>query len=209
MSSRKRTSRKRSKTPLLLVVVAVGAIAFGITRIDFGEAIREITLPLEHAALIRAEADDPDIAQTVESGEIALPGTDSALLAAVIYAESRFQDQTSSAGARGLMQITPDTADTIEKLSGGETFEYEDLANPELNIRYGSYYLRYLLYLYDGNEVAALAGYNAGPGNADSWGGAGMDIDDIGLDETHDYVEEVLAKREQYRQNYAEDLGID
>lgn len=209
MSGRKSTSRKRSKRPLLLAVVAVGAIAFGITRIDFGEAIREITLPLEHEALIRAEAVDPDIAQTVDSGAIALPGTDSALLAAVIYAESRFQDQTSSAGARGLMQITPDTADTIEKLSGGETFEYEDLADPELNIRYGSYYLRYLLYLYDGNEVAALAGYNAGPGNAESWGGAGMDIDDIGLDETHDYVEEVLAKRDQYRQNYAEDLGTD
>ena len=216
--SRKRTTRrparrsrrpaKRSRLPIVLAVAGAAAVAFGVSRIDFGEAIREITLPLEHEELIRQEAADEDIASTVE-GEIALPTTDPALLAAVIYAESRFRDQTSSAGARGLMQITPDTADTIEKLSGGETFTYEDLANPELNIRYGSYYLRYLLYRYGGNEVAALAGYNAGPGNADAWGGSGMEVGDIGLDETHDYVEEVLDRRAEYRRRYAEELGID
>ncbi len=91
----------------------------------------------------------------------------------MIYEESKFEDQTSSAGARGLMQITPDTADTIENLSGGETFVYEDLADPELNIRYGTFYLAYLLDKYDGDVVAALAAYNAGEGNADAWGGAG------------------------------------
>ena len=56
------------------------------------------------------------------------------------------------------MQITPDTADTIETLSGGETFVFEDLANPDLNIRYGTFYLNHLLDRFGGNEVAALAG---------------------------------------------------
>ena len=69
------------------------------------------------------------------------------------------------------MQITPATAKEIERLSGGTTFKLEDLSDPELNIRYGTFYLRQLLDRYGGNEVAALAAYNAGPGNADKWGG--------------------------------------
>ena len=129
------------------------------------------------------------------------------LIAAVIYEESKFEDQTSTAGARGLMQITPDTADTIENLSGGETFVYDDLADPELNIRYGTFYLAYLLDKYDGDVVAALAAYNAGEGNADEWGGAGMKIDDIEFPETYDYVQDVLDRRDEYRQKYATSSG--
>jgi soluble lytic murein transglycosylase len=192
----------------VLGLLVAGAIAFVLSRIDFGDALREITLPLRHDDIIRAEANDEDIA-LVAGEEIVLPATDPALLAAVIKQESNFHDQTSSAGARGLMQITPDTADTIEQISGGATFEYDDLADPELNIRYGSFFLRYLLHLYDGNEVAALAGYNAGIGNADAWGGAEMDVGDIAFDETRGYVESVLELREQYRDNYADELGLD
>ena len=102
----------------------------------------------------------------------------------MIKQESDFRDQTSHAGARGLMQITPDTADTIETLSGGETFVYEDLANPELNIRYGTFYLRHLLDRFGGNEVAALAAYNGGPENAEAWGGGELEFEDIPFPET-------------------------
>ncbi len=193
---------------LILATLLAGATFLAVTRIDFGETIREITLPLQYDAVIREEAADEDIARTLTEGEIPLPKTDPALLAAVIYAESRFRDQTSTAGARGLMQITPETADTIESLSGGQTFEYEDLADPDLNIRYGSYFLRYLLYLYDGNEVAALAAYNAGIGNADAWGGSNLERNDIEFPETRDYVDEVLTKRDEYRKNYAKELGL-
>ena len=101
------------------------------------------------------------------------------LIAAVIYAESRFRDQTSHAGARGLMQITPSTAKVIERLSGGQTFKFEDLSDPDINIRYGTFYLRYLLEKFDDNEIAALAAYNAGETNVAAWGGSSLGLDDI------------------------------
>jgi soluble lytic murein transglycosylase len=106
------------------------------------------------------------------------------------------------------MQITPETADVIERLSGGETFVTEDLADPDLNIRYGTFYLGYLLDRYDGNRVAALAAYNAGPTNVDRWGAAGLEIGDIQFEETENYVREVLDKRRDYRRRYAKELGL-
>src|SRR5690606_8403357 len=105
-------------------------------------------------------------------------------------------------------QITPDTADTIENLSGGETFVYEDLADPELNIRYGTYYLGHLLEKYEGDLFAVLSAYNAGEGNADRWGGPELDLDDITFPETRNYVEAVLETRDRYREKYARELGL-
>ena len=98
------------------------------------------------------------------------------------------------------MQITRDTADTIETLSGGQTFVYDDLANPDLNIRYGTFYLNHLLDRFDGNVVAALAGYNGGPENVEKWGGSDLQIDDIPFPETRSYVEDVLASARVPRQ---------
>lgn len=190
----------------LLVGVVVIAVAAWQSLSRDGQ-IPGFGLPLEHADIIRAEADDPDTAHTL-SGDIELPPIDPALIAGVIFQESKFLDQTSDAGARGLMQITPDTADTIESLSGGSTFTFDDLADPELNIRYGTFYLRYLMDKYGGDEAAALAAYNAGEGNADEWGGADLELSDITFPETRAYVDEVLEKQEQYRKEYAEELGI-
>jgi soluble lytic murein transglycosylase len=132
---------------------------------------------------------------------------DASLIAAVIYSESRFHDQTSHADARGLMQITPGTANEIESKSGGTTFELADLSDPQINISYGTYYLRELLERYEGNKVAALAAYNAGPANADAWGGSEMSLDDIPTDETRGYVDEVIDKQQDYRDKYAKELG--
>jgi len=159
----------------------------------FDDAIKELTLPLHHEDVIRQQAREK--------------GVDAALIAAVIYSESKFTDQTSNAGARGLMQITPEAAKYIEKQSGGTTFRMSDLADPELNIRYGTFLLRELLDRYDGDEAAALAAYNAGPGNADKWGGADLRVEDIPYPETRAYVEEVLEKRQEYRDKYAKELG--
>lgn len=200
-------SRRLRRLFLLGIFVGVAAIAVGVWRFDLDDKVQELTLPLKHEDIIRAEADDPDVAHTLE-GDIELPAIDPALIAGVIYQESKFVDQTSSAGARGLMQITPDTAETIENLSGGSTFTFEDLADPELNIRYGTFYLRYLMNKYDGDEAAVLAAYNAGEGNADQWGGSDLKLSDITFPETRAYVDEVLEKQQQYRENYADELGI-
>lgn len=174
----------------VLIGVFVGAL---VASGAFDEALQELTLPLRHEDVIRQQADEKEV--------------DAALIAAVIYSESKFRDQTSSAGARGLMQITPEAAEFIEKQSGGTTFELEDLADPELNIRYGTFLLRELLDRYEGDEAAALAAYNAGPGNADEWGGSEMTIEDIAFPETRAYVEEVLEKKHEYRREYGSELG--
>lgn len=189
----KRRRRRRLAIGGAVVTAAIVALVLLGVVGDVDRVIQELTLPLRHEDVIRQQAREKDV--------------DAALIAAVIYSESKFSDQTSSAGARGLMQITPATAKDIERLSGGTTFKLNDLSNPEINIRYGTFYLRHLLDVYEGDEVAALAAYNAGPGNADKWGGAGMTLGDIPLAETRGYVEEVLAKRGAYREKYAKELG--
>jgi len=188
--------RKHRRRRLALGATVALAVLAGLALGLFGkveDVIQELTLPLRHEDIIRQQARDKEV--------------DASLIAAVVYAESRFRDQTSHAGARGLMQITPQTAREIEKLSGGTSFELRDLSDPDLNIRYGTFYLRELLDRYDGNEVAALAAYNAGPSNVEEWGGAALTVDGIRLEETRDYVVEVLDKRRDYRREYARELG--
>ncbi len=168
------------------------ALLLGVVG-DVDHAIQELTLPLTHEDIIRQQSKEK--------------GVDAALIAAVIYSESRFSEQTSRAGARGLMQITPATAKDVERHSGGTTFKVNDLSNPEINIRYGTFRLRELLDRYGGNEVAALAAYNAGPTNVDRWGGAHLSLEDIPFSETRGYVAEVLDQRRAYRDKYAKELG--
>jgi len=180
-------------------VVAGGLAAVGATvlllRGFVDKAIQELTLPLRHEDIIRQQSREK--------------GVDAALIAAVIYAESKFSDTTSSAGARGLMQITPEAANEIERHSGGTTFKLGDLSDPEINIRYGTFLLRELLDRYDDDTVAALAAYNAGPANVDKWGGSGLTLAGIPFPETRAYVEEVLDKQRAYRDKYAKELGYE
>src|SRR5215216_3596391 len=119
---------------LLALVVVAAIVAPGVDK-----AVKEIALPLRHEDIIRQQAADK--------------GLDPALIAGIIYTESRFRDQTSHAGAKGLMQILPSTADDIARKSGGTAFVQGDLADPQVNISYGTYYLRYLIKRYGGNEV--------------------------------------------------------
>jgi soluble lytic murein transglycosylase len=192
MSRRVRARRRRAAWGGVAVLAGL-VVAFLIANGTFDHAIKELTLPLHHEDVIRQQANEK--------------GVDAALIAAVIYAESKFEDQESSAGARGLMQITPEAAATIAKNSEATSFELKDLGDPEINIRYGTFLLRELLERYDGDEAAALAAYNAGPGNADKWGGANLSVADIPFPETRAYVEEVLEKRDEYRRKYAKELG--
>ena len=195
--SGRRRSQQRKRALVVggtIIVAALGGFLL-VNSDRFQRTLEEVTLPLQHEDIIRQQA--------------AEKGVPADLIAAVIYSESRFRDQTSHAGARGLMQITPATAKVIEKLSGGQTFKFDDLADPDINIRYGTFYLRYLIQKYGDNEVAALAAYNAGPQNVDAWGGSNLSLGDIPFPETRGYVENVLEKRNEYAQHYPHELGLD
>lgn len=194
-AARKRLVRKRRRRRLAIGagVVGVGIVAGVLLAGTVDKAIQELTLPLRHEDVIRQQSREKDV--------------DAALIAAVIYSESKFSDRTSSAGARGLMQITPQTANEVERRSGGTSFELGDLSDPEINIRYGTFLLHELLERYDGDTVAALAAYNAGPANVDEWGGSDLTVEGIPFPETRAYVEEVLDKQRAYRDKYGKELG--
>ena len=199
---RRRTAVRRRRLALgALLVLAAGA-ALVLLQPFADKAVRELALPLRHDDVIRQQAADKNL--------------DPALIAAVIYAESHFRNgQTSSAGALGLMQVTPATARDIARRSGGTTFVIGDLADPQVNISYGAYHLRYLLDHYGGNEAFAIAAYNAGEGNVDRWiaaaraEGRALTPDAIPFPETRHYVDRVLAARQQYRDTYPGELGLD
>jgi soluble lytic murein transglycosylase len=121
------------------------------------------------------------------------------LLAAVIYQESKFRpDVKSSSGAIGLMQLLPATAKGIAIHTGGSKFVVADLYNPELNVRYGAWYLRHLLDKYH-DERTALAAYNAGQQNVDDWLQQGEGIQ---FSETRAYVDRVERLKKIYRRAY-------
>jgi peptidoglycan lytic transglycosylase len=182
----------------LLVVVILGA-GFLLLRGPISDALREVTLPLRHEDIIRQQARDK--------------GLDPALIAAIIYEESRFRPQTSHAGAEGLMQIVPGTAHFIAERSGGTQFELRDLDTPQINIQYGSWYLRYLVQQY-GDVDIAVAAYNAGETNVNRWitaagGLEQFEVDqDVPFPETRQYVSNVRERRDEYARHYAKHLGL-
>ena len=214
MSARSATTRSRPRSAkarrrilvrrvawLLAAVVVIGGVIAAVVAPRVDKAVQEVVLPLRHEDIIRQQAADK--------------GLDPSLIAGIIYTESRFRDQTSHAGAKGLMQILPSTAHDIARKSGGTAFIEGDLANPQVNISYGSFYLRYLLKRYGGNVVLAIAAYNAGEGRVDQWVFAarhrGEDFDHarhIPFPETRHYVEQVLEMRGRYRDRYSRELGL-
>jgi soluble lytic murein transglycosylase len=146
--------------------------------------------PLEYEHIVRGHARNYDL--------------DPALLAAVIYAESRFDpDVESPAGAVGLMQLLPDTAKGIALRTGGTNFVLSDLRDPEINVRYGAWYLSHLRRRYGGDTRLALAAYHAGSGNVDDWLAAGTGL---AFPETRAYVDEVERVARAYADAYPDEL---
>jgi soluble lytic murein transglycosylase len=175
---------------ILLAALAVGFLYVEDTKPSWYARLR---YPLDYEHIVRGHARQYDL--------------DAALLAAVIYRESKFDpDARSDSGAIGLMQLLPDTAEGIAQLTGGSRFEVDDLYDPEINVRYGSFYLRRLLRKYD-DERLALAAYNAGQANVDRWIAAGEE--EIPFPETREFVDNVLEAREIYARAYADELGLD
>ena len=190
----------RGRTLATAAATVFAVTLVGLIALSVHQAARGLKLPLSHASIIREQAADKHL--------------DPALIAAVIYAESKFEPRPSSAGAQGLMQILPATAYYLAHLSGGTRFTAGDLATPRVNVAYGSYYLRYLLDHYSGNEMLAVAAYNGGLANVDSWisranaAGRELTAEAIPFPETREYVLRVLAAQRDYRATYPSELGL-
>ena len=188
------------RTLATLATITAVILCMGLVVSQLQQVARNGTLPLTDANIIRQQA--------------AAKRLDPALIAAVIYAETKFEPRPSSAGAEGLMQILPATAYYLAHLSGGITFTASDLSTPSVNVAYGSYYLRYLLDHYEGNEMLAVAAYNAGLTNVDQWvanaraHGATLSEQQIPFPETREYVRRVLSAQRDYRATYPRQLGI-
>jgi soluble lytic murein transglycosylase len=198
---RRRAQLRRRRAMAILTAAGLAVVAVLALRPVIHHTVREIALPLRHEDIIRQQAKDK--------------GLDPALIAGVIYAESHFIDgRTSSAGAQGLMQLTPATAQYIAQKSGGTAFRVSDLGTPQVNIAYGAFYLRYLMERYGDDVPLVLAAYNAGEGNVDKWiararaKDKALDIDAIPFGETRSYVTKVLDARKQYRTSYRSELGL-
>jgi soluble lytic murein transglycosylase len=195
----RRSAVRRRRGLLTLGAVGLAVLVAVLVAPLFQKAIREFSLPLQHQDIIRQQAAEKHL--------------DAALIAGVIYAESKFDPRTSRAGAVGLMQLLPQTAAFVARQSGGTEFVPGDLATPQVNIAYGSYYLRYLIDHYRGQVMPALAAYNAGITNVDRWlsraDGQGFTIDAIPFPETQAYVERVLRAQRDYRRTYPEQLGYE
>lgn len=182
-----------------LTAIVVLALLVKVVAPLVSGTIQQLTLPLSDTSVIRTQAAEKHL--------------DPALVAAVIYAETKFDPRESSAGALGLMQILPETAAFIARRTGGVDFTTSDLATPEVNVAYGSWYLRYLLDHYEGAELPAVAAYNAGLGKVDEWvakareEGRPLTASGIPYPETRAYVERVLSAQSAYRSTYAHQLG--
>ncbi len=180
-----------------------GALLAGLLIVALGLGLAVLFLEREMPAWY-ARLRYPLRYEHIISGHAANYDLDGALIAAVIYRESGFDaDAVSSAGAVGLMQLLPDTAQGIASLTGGEQYEPDDLYDPEINVRYGSFYLRRLVDKYGSVELA-LAAYNAGQANVDGWLAAGGGIE---FAETREFVEHVLELRSTYSRAYGGRLG--
>lgn len=183
-------ARKAIKWILILLAIALFIVValFGLRYYMYAR------YPLEYEELIRSYA--------------AEYGLDPYFVASVIWAESGYDsDAVSRVGASGLMQIMPDTGTWIAGKLGESAYTQESLFSPEVNIRYGCWYLSYLTDKFAGNEVKILAGYNAGPGRVDEWQqtwgeGHTPTAEDIPFEETKNYVTKIEKAKDIYKKLY-------
>ena len=157
-------------------------------------ALQRLAYPFPYADLIRAEA--------------AKQGLDPRLMAAIMRQESRFETgAASSAGAQGLMQVMPGTAQSIAGQIGWPDFQPQQTYWPYVNVAFGSFYIHQWLAHFGGSIFTALAAYNGGPGNAAVWHAWAPDDDElmaalININETRVYIQAVWANYEAYRRLY-------
>ena len=197
---RRRSQRMRRRTRLYK---AIGIAVLVLALVGLGTAVlmdrlaerTGMVYPMEYTDLIRSRA--------------AAEGLEPAYVAAVILAESSYNPQAvSSVNAQGLMQIMPETGEWIAG-KFDETYVEGCLFDPETNIRYGCWYLGYLLRRSDGDKICSTAAYHSGQGTVDGWlkdpeySTDGRTLNIIGGPRANTYVGRVLEYYEKYTQLYA------
>jgi len=196
---RARIRRARRRLGLLAGLGLVAVLVVLVLPLAKRAVVTEFGLPLQYAATIRQQGAEKHVPP--------------ALIAAVIYAETKFDPRTSPTGAEGLMQVEPQTALDLAKRSGATAFSVSDLQHPATNIAYGTYYLRELLDDFHGSKLLALAAYNGGETNVDRWEaqarahGHDLTIAEIPFPETRAYVAKVLSAERRYARTYRRQLG--
>lgn len=199
---RRRRSRRQRMIAKMLRAIVIAVLLMGIAAIGIWLVLDKQpektveTYPVEYEDIIRACARENDIPP--------------AYAAAVILAESSYRPTVvSSANARGLMQLLPSTGEWIAG-KYDEDFVEEDLFDPETNIRYGCWYLGFLMDRYDGDMRCASSAYHAGQGNVDKWlkkpeySTDGKHLDKIPYESTENYVNRILKYYEKYEEIYSE-----
>lgn len=186
----------KGKALLALVIAAFAIMAiFAAPHVYIG--IEHFLYPIEHEKLICEYADMYEL--------------DVYTVLGLIKAESNFvSDAESHKGARGLMQLTEETAKWAAKKCGTDDFDVSDLNEPEMNIKLGCWYLSYLLDVYDGDLTLALCAYNAGSGNVARWlenekySKDGITLDEIPFEETKQYVIKTKEYSKKYKELYSD-----
>lgn len=204
--NRRRSKKAPNRVPLIIggLVIAAAVIVLLLTTSGFhhqvSDNVKKAQYPLSYS---------DDVTQAAQAHKL-----DPNLVYAVIRTESNFQkDAESGAGARGLMQLMPETFTWLMDYRGEEApYTADDLFNPSVNIDYGCYFLRYLLDYFDGDEVCAVAAYNGGMNNVSEWlkneeispDGKTLIAGNIPFDETRSYVRQVEDTKEHYRELYGQ-----
>lgn len=201
----KRRRRRRRRNPLLrflkvagiavmaLAVVVIAAVLF--MDMEMQEKQPEMRYPMDYMDIIRENA--------------YMQGIEPEYVSAIILAESAYNpNAVSSVNAQGLMQIMPDTG---AWLAGKFDEEYWEgcLFVPEINIRYGCWYLGYLNRRFDGDKVCVTAAYHSGQGKVDEWlanpaySADGKTLHAMGGSNATTYVDRVMRYYEKYLEIYA------
>ncbi len=201
-ASRRRRNRQGCVTGVFKFIIFIAVIiglGFYLTRIylesDLAVRIQKTMYPIKYEYFVEEYAHKY--------------GVDKYLVYSVIRTESRFDRYAvSSAGAKGLMQLTDETGEHCAKKIKIDNYTNDALFDPETNIKLGCYYLSVLIDKYDDTDTA-VAAYNGGPGNVDGWLKDKNCTDEAGklvnipFKETRNYVVRVKEAQNMYKSIYA------